>query len=186
MGGAFLCRSEKHNDACPEVRPNGRISNARPCRFFAIPGFPLKPVPDVCYRGTCGNDNRRPDSGIPPCRRYSGALRLAQADKAIRLPPTTAPTTNTKQNASPDRSSGQLLSKLANTGAGGMLTWPSHPNASSAVGSAVGDGRSRFVGSDEKVVMIFAPSWLPEVVERSRRRPRRQSPRAHEPRVFGS
>ena len=21
-------------------------------------GFPLKPVPDICYRGTCGNDRR--------------------------------------------------------------------------------------------------------------------------------
>ena len=25
-------------------------------------GFPLKPVPDVCYRGTCGNDGMLVDS----------------------------------------------------------------------------------------------------------------------------
>ena len=150
------------------------------------PGFPLKTGGNDKGE-TGGNDNRRrPDSGILPCRCYSGALRLEQPDKAIRLPPTTAPATNTRQNASPDRSSGQLLSRLAKTGAGGTLTWPSHPRASSAVGKAVGDGRSRFVGSDEKVVMIFAPLWLPGVVERFRRRPRRQSPRAHELRVSGS
>ena len=63
--GVFLCRSEEHNDACPDVRPKGRISSTRPCRFFAIHGFPLKPVPDVRYRGAGGNDNVKPPTASP-------------------------------------------------------------------------------------------------------------------------
>ena len=63
VGGAFLCRSEKHNDACPDVRSKGRSSNTRPCRFFAISGFPLKTGGND-KRKTGGNDKREKPAGM--------------------------------------------------------------------------------------------------------------------------